>query len=53
MNKKKFLFGFLISFILFVPLLSWISYQLGYCNAADNYIGATECKPMWKLKFFQ
>lgn len=27
-----------------------IAYYIGYCNAFDKYVDASECKPMRKLK---
>lgn len=33
-------------------LLFLFSYRLGYCNGCDKYIGATECKPSRRLRFF-
>lgn len=51
--KKDVRIG-IISFIcgiLFVAPFLYIMYQLGYCNACDKYIGASECKPKRKLDF--
>lgn len=45
--KKLILPGILTTAIL--TLLTFFSYRLGYCNACDKYIKATECKPIRKI----
>jgi hypothetical protein len=48
---KKVIIGFSQGIILITSLL--VAYRLGYCNACDEYIGASECKPTRKLRFFE
>lgn len=34
-----------------IASLTYAAYRLGYCNACDKYIGASECKPKRYLNF--
>jgi len=54
-NKKSMVVALLsltIISTIITTIASIISYRLGYCNAADEYIGASECKPMRAIKLF-
>ena len=42
---------YVIEFIV-VILMCIIFYRLGYCDACDKYIDASECKPTRQLHFF-
>lgn len=39
-------FGFMFS-----GIVGLVAYRLGYCNAYDKCVGATECKPARKWMF--
>lgn len=44
------LVSFLVAFV--CTLVGFVSYRLGYCNACDEYIEASECKPMRSYGLF-
>lgn len=48
--KKIFIY---IAELVTIILAIIIAYRLGYCNACDKYIGASECKPTRRLHFFE
>ncbi len=48
--KKIFIY---IAELVTVILAIITAYRLGYCNACDKYIGASECKPTRRLHFFE
>ena len=47
---KKVIIGFVQGVVVIASVLA--AYRLGYCNACDKYIGASECKPTRVLHFF-
>lgn len=53
-KKSSLIFASIFALVsaIITTVIAIISYRLGYCNAADDYIDASECKPMRNIKLF-